>query len=816
MNARKLTLSKKSAGVIILFSAILFFLCPAAAKIYAYSDYTAAIPVGYDKCTNCKTASPTAQVQISCPDPKCQGAAGTYSFDRYETDAKGTCHWIMNNGYWTLDLSTGVNPKSYWKVTIKNETECPNAGYFDDWGNALHNVCCFRNQTVNGSVSLSGLKGSCGGVTISGVQQANCAGCYATATIGTGNTNDSSETSCDGGCPFSIMTADIAYQIPDYPDYLEKFALGLAEGETKPKCFYFADGPASYLFKNITVSDSFLTQNECCQAGQGTVGLYLDPDYIGESNIPISEGGRGLNLGYDDIFNPFDDIVCEYKVPGDDATESYPAKLIARATTLTQGDLPGKILIEKTGSVERFGEEDGYTVYRWSIKGWDSGAMPGIFSGTDMEDLVKGRDIVKCEVALSGDFSDKTIESNEKPVNFCVRLFGSNAPSSKVVFLKDINMSKDSKWLLTRVEDFRKYGLGEVAPFNLTEYADFFSFYADLGRYNAQYDVTNRHWFVPDNEFCKVPLPSNNSANVAFYYKYVPGADWRGITVGGTAWGAGAGKIIMEGGSAEDIFTQTHEFGHGFCKLGDEYVYYGPEANYSFLVLLDEKYKLWIKTNCRSQDNLWPTGNADAYSGCSFYDALRPSSLSVMKGSKGRPSPMAPIQFNRVSCGYCLARLDNKSGLSDANMAPYWSDCGSMTEEVIQPGYNECRINEDCAWNNSGEWWKGEDMCRICEGATLTTPGACQSRPDVPDFFCRQREKTNQYSFNYGKCLAGQCQINTAWRCNIHNDCNPFHYEKQIGCWTCQDHQCSQWAQGMSCTKPNGGSGHCSGAGECI
>ena len=620
---------------VILSITVLFFLCPAAAKIYAYNDYTTAIPVGYDKCTNCKTASPTAEVQVSCPDPKCQEAAGTYSFDRYETDAKGTCHWIMKNGYWTLDLSTGVNPKSVWKVTIKNQTECPNAGYFHDVGNGLHNVCCFRNQTVNGSVSLYGLKGSCGGVTINGVQQANCAGCPATATIGTGSIEDSSETSCDGGCPFNIMTADIAYQIPDY---LVKFALGQVEGETKPKCFYFVDGLGNFFsLKNIGVSDSFLTKNECCQAGQGTVGLYLDPDYIIQTQKPVSEGGRGFIPA--EPFNPFDDIVCEYKVPGDDQIEQYEAKLI---TTLADGS--EKTI--KTGYVASPVQEEGYTIYKWSIKGWDAGAMPGIVDETNMNYIVNSPNI-RCEITLS---DGKTIASRDKPVNLCVHLWGASNADFSIVTMRTETAGKSARWVVERGESNRIDGYQTIEPF--AYYKEKFSHYADLKELDdniiGAIPVTVPKEILSGLDKAAKASSCGKKRLHNIYTKFEIGSK----SAGWTFYGARA-VIIDEEFTREspekNIKVVMHETGHSFCYLWDEYSILAGALLWKVVPFMNANW-----TNCFSLvnvKNFYPFGKP--YDGCTSVLLFRTSKNSLMMNV----SKIEKLQYNDWGCGMCMVEI---------------------------------------------------------------------------------------------------------------------------------------------------------------
>jgi len=176
--------------------------------------------------------------------------------------------------------------------------------------------------------------------------------------------------------------------------------------------------------------------------------------------------------------------------------------------------------------------------------------------------------------------------------------------------------------------------------------------------------------------------------------------------------------------------------------------------------------------------------------------------------------PVAERQFNRISCGYCLARLNFIQRIpSDAQMGVGWDLCSEMPG-VIQPGYNKCTRVTLCVSKGSGDYNEDSDeqSCKICSRALTDIFGTCENKSGA-QYFCRESNYRIPTIYQYGECKTGVCQINPNWKCNIDSDCYP---QRQTGCWTCQDHQCSKWAVGANCTKFNADPGHCDAEGKCI
>ena len=147
-----------------------------------------------------------------------------------------------------------------------------------------------------------------------------------------------------------------------------------------------------------------------------------------------------------------------------------------------------------------------------------------------------------------------------------------------------------------------------------------------------------------------------------------------GKTYSGYAY-KGTGLIVINIGAITDrlSFIAMHEFGHAFCGLDDEYLYgeskygilYKPLTNCVHLPREDYQYNKILYGNLNnvgcSYKSLFASPKALSENPSLYY--YRPSYNSIMSSYRGL------VEFNVVSCGYCLAAIKGGDPKS------YWPEC---------------------------------------------------------------------------------------------------------------------------------------------
>src|SRR3989344_5903830 len=218
----------------------------------------------------------------------------------------------------------------------------------------------------------------------------------------------------------------------------------------------------------------------------------------------------------------------------------------------------------------------------------------------------------------------------------------------------------------------RKYAFFEVDPFR--QYASHFSYFVDLQRVNDlkwEQDCTlvpTRRCYFKDKYLDIVPDISSCKNKEKYFF---------GNTITYAGYTIREKPTVFINPLGVSLRAYTHEYGHAFCNLNDEYSL--KAQNLSVANIYHPGIIYGSLTNCAfSPVASYSSGGimyGSAWKGCSYSQQPQISAKAPLV-TYYRPSENSLMNtgnlFNVVSCGYCLSKI--KGGSAKSN----FPECNSM------------------------------------------------------------------------------------------------------------------------------------------
>jgi hypothetical protein len=330
-------------------------------------------------------------------------------------------------------------------------------------------------------------------------------------------------------------------------------------------------------------------------------------------------------------------------------TDSGGHEVLLASQTFGSNDSPTGILGTQTNGI-------GY--WRFNLTALNSAVNSQPFLETLIDSIAKKRPIkVKIEndttaMSLNGGLYLATFIATEKSVAMtnCYQAYGNG--ENKVIMMRALLPSSYTISLPQLSTDITNIKNDFISHSPLKQNIAKFSFFADLGQIDENTALAQGiSPSTPKKDILGKMLgnigkaSSCGSSGTHILRSTLPGIimvqtgqNFDGFTLPGSG--------IMIDSVSGTIGLVLHEFGHSFSALNDEYVHPVPAG-------VSPK-----STNCSSSPSTNYKHNSQLYGatnllGCTKASAFRPSDSSIMN------NPQGP-EFNTVSCGYILARI-NKS-----------------------------------------------------------------------------------------------------------------------------------------------------------
>lgn len=555
--------------------------------------------------------------------------------------------------------------------------------------------------------------------------------------------------------------------------------------------------------KEYPVNQDYYSSGECKHHPTVTVKLYLDPEYIKQTEK------ERLFIPQEPI-NPYDDIICEVKADKADYDQNnkFEGELV-----VDQG-LFGQKVINKRDLSYAYSDEK-FNYYQWKIKGWDNGKMPSIAPDSSGINTVVSKDIInnpniKCEVKIDENIK---VKSGTKPVSLCVHMWGNTNKKPAGINGYKIAVSggyKISSFTnIKNTQELYKDSLWKIDPF--ARYQTNFEYYTDLKPVND--DVTSSKSDRQKITEIYNSLPgSSQCQGMNQYYFYTnrlkPKSSLAYDNAVPAAENSIGKKVISIFSSSSGLATLAHELGHSF-DLSDEYVY-NPSYGYYNLIGGGAGKSNCVSSSvfevlsfspdyCKNFKIFYPNYDQGCYLGCTNKGDYRSSYNSIMN----RSGLLGSNKFNKISCSAILGKIKPKTKPLDN-----WKECGSMdlqgpfdgdtslcnTTNVAGAQTFDCGTlgvdskcvfageGKDCmAISNSDFQKRYYGSCHL-DNAKPNGPFICDVKTDWQcnkSFGCMNMETVGTRACNltnhkcvYQECINDlncktgfKCDINTTWQC---------------------------------------------------
>ncbi|MEK6888956.1 MAG: hypothetical protein AABW80_02500 [Nanoarchaeota archaeon] len=420
------------------------------------------------------------------------------------------------------------------------------------------------------------------------------------------------------------------------------------------------------------------------------IKIDYDPDYV-----RLTKQFRGFTPQPE--FTPYDNILIKIKI-AKNSCYTYPNELpfdVALAFTNIDGQEEVFYFVNQATSIAnpyspiKISETTNEIEYGVILKGWNyhqktqctaqgckdvdiDGGASGIVQGALMDKMIEaiGKDLNKKDV-VKFRLMERNVPANNKdepiPMKTCLQIKGDG--KKKFVGMRGEDAFRYSSKTFMQEVFVDANTLFSIDPF--AKYNDSLSYYADLAILDDSgwdtYEEDNDIFYKP--KYISVVRQSSSCGSDASAYSFFNKRTYKGYTV------KNSGTVFVRPGGlslSSDSIVVTHEIGHAFCGLSDEYVYKKGFTGFVWNPGWQGKFM----PNCvlNPSNSWWYNGavyGTSNYLGCSVNGLYRPSGNSIMR--KDREDQ----KFNVVSCGYCLAAI--KGG----NPKSYWNEC--MNLDTIKP-----------------------------------------------------------------------------------------------------------------------------------
>jgi hypothetical protein len=469
--------------------------------------------------------------------------------------------------------------------------------------------------------------------------------------------------------------------------------------------------------------------NDC--DGETDEGCTEELDY---DKIPISlfldreqtRKERGIKRSKEP-FTPFDDIICEFRVPKSQALDSY-------AATLDVPEVGGYTEITR-GKMENPRIDGDYKIFQWKIDGWPNGWT----QDQEVMEKILRTPIVTCRVVLEDNIADGGIKRRlfiKKGISQCVHIGGEDDAEFGVVTMRTTSSGLTPKKVVEYGSKTMSNGYLATDPFK--SYSDKFSFWIDLLPHDdsgwevksikgdgqtPQYFATSVRDNIPKISACGKKRLHNLYTT-------------RGINTkihGGYATLGGRYAIINPIKNIH-LLIALHESGHAIGWLQDEYL---TDNTGSMASIAN------AERNCETDLPLDFLPYGKPYRGCTSPNAIRTTEDSIMRDHRSSQ------KFNVWSCAFLVTYFkqerENKEKLKQ-----YAKECNNMdvVSETCKPEntiYTEGLPTGCCPEKTKIiDWGLGDYAkdttkqssicCESLEDAILSNgkPTGCCSSPGVP------------------------------------------------------------------------------------
>lgn len=273
------------------------------------------------------------------------------------------------------------------------------------------------------------------------------------------------------------------------------------------------------------------------------------------------------------------------------------------------------------------------------------------------------------------------------PMTNCARVWGEG--EHEIAYMRSVKSTEPAFSLadfIAKANTIRSLGFGDVDPLkgidplkkyqnrfahfldlkkHITEniLREFIAWYAEIFKKSANTFTIQRHNQIFAN------ITASSACQKETHMLLAEGAPRGGVS-------AVKGRALFVDSQAIDL--ATHEFGHAFGGLNDEYPYIsGPDhtlpipfRNCSVTPMASWGYSSPKMKGC-SYDQVYQGGRA---TNKETVNVFRSTEDSIMRYGD---------QFNKVSCGFIMAAINNEA-LTTKNASKYWPECSRMDTE--EPG----------------------------------------------------------------------------------------------------------------------------------